>query len=145
MFGQADVIAFARVKKLHAAGIWSQWLNAEELAQFQPYLANVEKYDAFMDTNNTTQADLRLQLRVRAVLFDPSLSLCSKQKNLNARLAALLPRARVPLNPLEVACSINDINDRAPQATVGNSNGNGLGEGTSGQDRSSDRIASEGE
>ncbi|KAL4180187.1 hypothetical protein AMTRI_Chr13g90860 [Amborella trichopoda] len=66
-----DGRGYELAKKLDSCGVWRQWLGKTTYVNFLPFLGSPSSWDSFMTTNEyRSRAQLQLQLRVRALLYD---------------------------------------------------------------------------
>ncbi|KAK3282699.1 hypothetical protein CYMTET_9572 [Cymbomonas tetramitiformis] len=87
----ATLTAFKRATELNAAGVWNRWLSSEESERFQPCLSSPSEWDKFIKPSKVDAQQApdvaRLQLRVRTILFDPSLATfgsCGTERTLHS-------------------------------------------------------------
>jgi hypothetical protein len=58
-------------RKLESCGVWCAWLGESNYASFVHCLASPSSWEAFMRADETkSRAQIQLQLRARALLFD---------------------------------------------------------------------------
>ncbi|KAI3665105.1 hypothetical protein L6452_43723 [Arctium lappa] len=67
-----DGRGYELARKLESQGVWRSWLGDDSLyATFIPFLSTPSSWESFMRTDETkSRAQIQLQLRVRALLFD---------------------------------------------------------------------------
>ncbi|KAL4569260.1 hypothetical protein LXL04_024896 [Taraxacum kok-saghyz] len=67
-----DGRGFELARKLESQGVWRSWIGDDSLhATFSPFLSSPSSWESFMRTDETkSRAQIQLQLRVRALLFD---------------------------------------------------------------------------
>ncbi|CAH1413928.1 unnamed protein product [Lactuca virosa] len=67
-----DGRGFELARKLESQGVWRSWIGDDSLhATFSPFLSSPSSWESFMRIDETkSRAQIQLQLRVRALLFD---------------------------------------------------------------------------
>lgn len=66
-----DGRGYELARKLEACGVWRSWLGESSYASFFHFLSSPSTWEAFMRVDNSkSRAQIQLQLRVRALLFD---------------------------------------------------------------------------
>nr|XP_043608756.1 uncharacterized protein LOC122580550 [Erigeron canadensis] len=67
-----DGRGYELARKLESQGIWRSWLSDDSLyAMFVPFLSSPSSWESFMRTDATkSKAQIQLQIRARALLFD---------------------------------------------------------------------------
>lgn len=70
-----DGRGYELAKKLESCGVWRSWLGEAGYLSFVPFLSSPSSWDSFMSSRGNGQelksmAQLQLQLRARALLFD---------------------------------------------------------------------------
>ncbi|KAL7608968.1 hypothetical protein Lser_V15G11964 [Lactuca serriola] len=67
-----DGRGFELARKLESQGVWRSWIGDDSLhAIFSPFLSSPSSWESFMRIDETkSRAQIQLQLRVRALLFD---------------------------------------------------------------------------
>ncbi|KAI4328123.1 hypothetical protein L6164_020505 [Bauhinia variegata] len=66
-----DGRGYELARKLESCGVWRSWLGDSIYANFVQFLASPSTWDSFMRTDDSkSRAQIQLQLRVRALLFD---------------------------------------------------------------------------
>lgn len=75
LFGD-DTCGFELAEKLEATSVWRAWLGDSEYGLLKPHLATAGAWLAFMQpSENSSLEVLKLQLRVRALLFEKAASI----------------------------------------------------------------------
>ncbi|KAF8017597.1 hypothetical protein BT93_H2704 [Corymbia citriodora subsp. variegata] len=66
-----DGRGYELARKLESLGVWRTWLGDSGYLSFAPFLSSPSSWDAFMRADDSSpRAQLHLQLRARALLFD---------------------------------------------------------------------------
>ncbi|XP_010277528.1 PREDICTED: uncharacterized protein LOC104611936 isoform X2 [Nelumbo nucifera] len=66
-----DGRGYELARKLEGCGVWRSWLGESNYSNFAPFLSSPSAWEAFMRTDDSkTRAQIQLQLRARALLFD---------------------------------------------------------------------------
>ncbi|KAJ4966251.1 hypothetical protein NE237_018100 [Protea cynaroides] len=66
-----DGRGYELARKLEGCGVWRSWLGESSYTSFTHFLASPSTWEAFMMTDDSkTRAQIQLQLRVRALLYD---------------------------------------------------------------------------
>ncbi|XP_042509039.1 uncharacterized protein LOC122084674 [Macadamia integrifolia] len=66
-----DGRGYELARKLEGCGVWRSWLGESSYTTFAHFLASPSTWEAFMRTDDSkTRAQIQLQLRVRALLYD---------------------------------------------------------------------------
>lgn len=66
-----DGRGFDLARRLEVSGVWRTWLGDSIYSSFHHYLSSPSNWEAFMRVDESkSRAQIQLQLRVRALLFD---------------------------------------------------------------------------
>ncbi|GLU13340.1 hypothetical protein SLE2022_299780 [Rubroshorea leprosula] len=84
-----DGRGFELARKLEACGVWRPWLGDSIYNSFVPFLSSPASWESFMRVDDSkSRAQIQLQLRVRALLFDKAtVSLFLRSNFTNSSLA----------------------------------------------------------
>ncbi|KAK3416674.1 hypothetical protein EUGRSUZ_H02447 [Eucalyptus grandis] len=93
-----DGRGYELARKLESLGVWRTWLGDSGYLSFAPFLSTPSSWDAFMRADGSTpRAQLHLQLRARALLFDKaSVSLFLRTPSAAAAPAAAAAGVKAP-------------------------------------------------
>lgn len=88
-----DGRGYELARKLEGQGVWRSWLGDALYANFVHFLSSPSTWDTFMRTDDSkSRAQIQLQLRARALLFDKaSVSLLLPSNQSSAALSKLNP------------------------------------------------------
>ncbi|XP_077223912.1 uncharacterized protein LOC143857370 isoform X1 [Tasmannia lanceolata] len=69
-----DGRGYELARKLEAGGVWRTWLGESNYSTFAHFLSSSSSWESFMNTDNSkTRAQIQLQLRARALLYDKAI------------------------------------------------------------------------
>ncbi|CAK9172932.1 unnamed protein product [Ilex paraguariensis] len=98
-----DGRGYELARKLESHDVWRSWLGDSLYANFLHFLASPTSWDSFMRTDESkTRAQIQLQLRVRALIFDKaSVSLFLRSNRCSSSPSSSIPCSAVvsKLNP----------------------------------------------
>jgi hypothetical protein len=97
---------FELARKLESYGVWSQWLGESNHANFVHYLASPSSWEAFMRADESkSRAQIQLQLRARALLFDKAcVSLFLRSNPSSSSSSSSLASSSLAVSKLNPTC-----------------------------------------
>ncbi|MCL7037457.1 hypothetical protein MKW94_026414 [Papaver nudicaule] len=108
-----DGLGYELAKKLEVCGVWKSWLGESNYKILLSFLSSLSTWELFMKTDDTkTRAQIQLQLRARALLFDKasvSLFLRSHPSSSPAALPSKLNPTYLQLHGDDVYFSLEDF------------------------------------
>lgn len=92
-------------RKLESCGVWSMWLGESNHASFVHCLASPASWEAFMRADESkSRAQIQLQLRARALLFDKACVSLFLRSNPSSSSSSSLASSSLALSKLNPTC-----------------------------------------
>ncbi|KAF6160638.1 hypothetical protein GIB67_019578 [Kingdonia uniflora] len=108
-----DGLGYDLARKLETYGVWRSWLGESNYTNFRHFLSSPSTWETFMNCDSSsskTRAQIHLQLRVRALLFDKaSVSLFLQSSPGSVSVSKLNP-SYLQLRGDDVFFSLEDLN-----------------------------------
>lgn len=103
-----DGRGYELARKLESLGVWRTWLGDSTYANFVQFLASPSTWDSFMRVDDSkSRAQIQLQLRVRALLFDKataSLFFRSSNSSSSSSSTSLSSASSISVSNLNPVC-----------------------------------------
>ncbi|KAL9659252.1 hypothetical protein QQ045_024057 [Rhodiola kirilowii] len=99
-----DGRGYELAKKLESCGVWRLWLGDALYPHFDPFLSSPAAWEAFMKSDDSkSRAQIQLQLRARALLFDKASVSLFLRSPPNLAVASLTSPSSVAVSKLSPA------------------------------------------